>query len=199
MHIHLASDTPTQLAEYMPYFSNVRDLALIGGKCEGHEWISSIGALPASVRSLTMKFVSVTNAQVLEIMDQLPHLDDFSLCTFKGAGFSTEAGEILRGRFGGRLDLLLMEDFHASIARSLLKAPEGLGFKSIKAFCNTGDDFPVYVDLANACRDTLSELDISVSAEGKHCLDRWLDAGADDFGSYRQPCQRCPHVRFFPP
>ena len=167
MRIHFASDTPTQLAEYMPFFSNVRDLTLIGGSCEGREWISSIGTLPTSIRSLTMKFVSVTNAQVLEIMEQLPHLDDFSLCTFKGAGFSTEAGEILKGRFGGKLDLLLMEDFQASIVRSLLKAPEGLGFKSIKAFCNTGDDFPVYVDLVDACRDTLSELDISVSAEGE--------------------------------
>ena len=167
MHIHFASDTPTQLMEYMPCFSNVRDLTLIGGRCEGREWISSIGPLPDSVRSLTMKFVSVTNAQVLEIVGQLPHLDDFSLCTFKGAGFSTEAGEILKGRFGGKLDLLLMEDFHASIVRSLLKAPEGLGFKSIKAFCNTGDDFPIYVDLVDTCRDTLSELDISVSAEGK--------------------------------
>ena len=175
MRIHLASDTPTQLAEYMPYFSNVRDLTLIGGRCENREWVSSIGRLPTSISSLTMKFVSVTNFQVLEIMEQLPNLDDFSLCTFKGAGFSAEAGEILKGRYSGKLDLLLMEDFHASIARSLLKAPEGLGFRNIKAFCNTGDDFPVYVDLVAACQDTLSELDISVSAEGEHRLGRTLE------------------------
>ena len=168
MCIHLASDAPTQLVEYMPYFSNVCDLTLIGARCEDREWIPSIGKLPTSIRSLTMKFVSVTNLQVLEIMEQLPNLDDFSLCTSKGVGFSAEAGEILRGRFNGKLDLLLMEDFHASIVRSLLKAPEGLGFKSIKAFCNTGDDFPVYVDLVTTCRDTLSELDISVSAEGEY-------------------------------
>ncbi|KAF9646910.1 hypothetical protein BDM02DRAFT_2861371 [Thelephora ganbajun] len=165
MRIHFASDVPTQLAEYMPYFFNVRDLTLIGGRCENRDWVSSIGRLPASIRSLTMKFVSVTNAQVLEIMEQLPNLDDFSLCTFKGGDFTAGAGEILRGRYGGKLDLLLMEDFHASIVRSLLKAPEGLGFKSIKAFCNTGDDFPLYVDLVATCRDTLVNLDISVSAE----------------------------------
>lgn len=165
MRIHLASDAPPQLEEYMPYFSNVRDLTLIGGRCENREWISTIGKLPISIRSLTMKFVSVTNVQVLEIMEQLPNLDDFSLCTFKGVGFSDEAGEILRGKYGGKLDLLLMD---ASIVRSLLKAPEGLGFKSIKAFCNTGDDFPAYADLVATCRDTLSELDISVSAEGEH-------------------------------
>ena len=52
MRIHLASDAPIQLAEYMPYFSNVRDLALIGGRCEDSEWTSSIGRLPASIRSL---------------------------------------------------------------------------------------------------------------------------------------------------
>ena len=166
MRIHLASDAPTQLEEYMPYFSNVRDLTLIGGKCENREWISGIGRLPTSIRSLTMKFVSVMDVQVLEIIGQLPNLDDFSLCTFKGAGFLTGAGEVLRGRYGGKLDLLLVDDFHASIARSLLKAPEGLAFRGIKAFCNTEDDFPVYVDLVTACRDTLADLEISVSAEG---------------------------------
>jgi len=113
-----------------------------------------------------MKFVSVTNDQVLEIMEQLPNLDDFSLCTFKGSGFPDVAGEILRGRYNGRLELLLMDDFHASVVRSLLEAPGGLGFKSVKAFCNSEDDFPVYVDLVAACQDTLTDLDISVSAEG---------------------------------
>ena len=166
IRIHLAPDTPTKLAEYMPYFSNVRDLTLIGGRCETHEWVSNIGRLPASIRSLTMKFVSVTNAQVLGIMGQLPNLDDFSLFTFKGSGFPDGAGEILRGRYGGKLELLLMDDFHASVVRSLLQAPEGLGFKSVKAFCNAGDDFSVYADLVAACQETLTNLDISVSAEG---------------------------------
>ena len=165
MRIHLAPDGPTQLAEYMPYFSNVREMTLIGGRCENGDWIPSIGALPTSVRSLTMKFASITNAQVLEIMDQLPNLDDLSLCAFKGTGLSAEAGEILRGRFRGKLDLLLVEDFHAGIVRSLLKAPEGLGFKSIRALCNTEDDFTVYVDLVASCRDALTNLDISVSAQ----------------------------------
>ena len=167
MRIHLATDASTQLAEYMPYFSNLHDLTLIGGKCENREWITNIGKLPTSIRSLTMKFVSVTNVQVLEVMGQLPNLDDFSLCTFKGGGSPAGAGEILRGRYSGKLELRLMEDFHASIVRSLLEIPEGLGFRSVKAFCNTGDDFLVYADLAAARRDTLADLDISqVSAEG---------------------------------
>jgi len=165
MRIHLASDTPIQLTEYMPYFSNVLDLTLVGGRCETREWISSIGRLPTSIRSLTMKFVSVTNAQVLEIMGQLPNLNDLSLSTVKGGGSPAGVGEILRGRYSGKLELLLKEDFHASIARSLLETSEGLGFKSIKAFSNTEDDFPVYADLVNACRDTLADLDITVSAE----------------------------------
>ena len=167
MRIHLASDEPIQLAEYMPYFSNLRDMTLIGGRCENGDWIQSIGPLPTSIRSLTMKFASITNAQVLDVMEQLPNLDDLSLCTFKGAGLTVETGEILRGRYCGKLDLLLVEDFHAGIVRSLLKAPEGLGFKSIKALCNTEDDFPVYVDLVASCRDTLVDLDISVSAAGE--------------------------------
>ena len=50
IRIHLASDTPTQLAEYMPYFTNVRDLTLVGGRCENREWISNIGRLPTSIR-----------------------------------------------------------------------------------------------------------------------------------------------------
>jgi len=166
IRIHLAPDTPTKLAEYMPYFSNVRDLTLIGGRCETHELVSSIGRLPTSIRSLTMKFVSVTNSQVLAIMGQLPNLDDFSLFTFKGSGFPDGAGEILRGRYRGKLELLLMDDFHASIVRSLLDAPADLRFKSVKLFCNTEDDFPVYADLVAACQDTLTNLDISVSAEG---------------------------------
>ena len=166
MRIHLAPEAPIQLAEYMPYFSNVRDLTLIGGRCEIRDWIPCLGRLPSSIRSLTMKFASITNGQVLEIMEQLPNLDDISLSAFKGAGLTAEADEILRGRYSGKLDLLLMEDFHAGIVRSLLKAPEGLGFRSIKALCNTEDDFPVYVDLVASCQDTLVDLDISVSAEG---------------------------------
>jgi len=166
MRIHLASDAPIQLAEYMPYFSNVRDLTLIGGKCDNLEWIPSIGKLPTSIRSLTMKFVSITNAQVLNIMGQLPNLDNLSLCTFKGSGFPDGVGDILKGRYGGKLELLLMDDFHASVVRSLLEVSEGLGFKSVKAFCNAEDDFPVYADLVSACQDTLIDLDISVSAEG---------------------------------
>jgi len=59
-----------------------------------------------------------------------------------------------------------MDDFHASIVRSLLEASEGLWFKSVKAFCNAEDDFPVYADLVTACQDTLTDLEISVSAEG---------------------------------
>ncbi|KAF9781847.1 hypothetical protein BJ322DRAFT_1162006 [Thelephora terrestris] len=165
MRIHLAPSAPIQLAEYMPYFSNVRDLTLIGGRCEVRDWIPSLGRLPTSIRSLTMKFASITNAQVLEIMEQLPNLDDISLSAFREAGLTAEAGEILRGRYSGKLDLLLMEDFHAGIVRSLLKAPEGLGFRSIKALCNTEDDFPVYVDLVASCQDTLVDLDISVSAD----------------------------------
>ena len=174
IRIHLASDAPTLLADYILHFCNVRDLTLVGGRCENYDWVSSLGNLPTSTRSLTMKFVSVTNVQVLEVMEQLPNLEDFSLRASKGAGFSAEAGEILRGRFSGKLDLLLMEDLHASIVRSLLKASEGLGFKSIKAFCNTGDDFPVYAELVATCRDTLFELDISVSPEGEHRLDQAL-------------------------
>lgn len=165
MRIHLAVDAPINLSEYMPYFSNVRDLTLIGGRCENGDWIPAIGTLPPSIRSLTMKFAYITNAQVLEVMEQLPDLDDLSLCTFKGAGFTAEAGDLLKGRYNGKLELLLMEDFHAGIVRSLLKAPEGLGFKSVKAFCNTEEDFPVYVDLVASCRETLTDLDVSVAPE----------------------------------
>lgn len=165
MRIHISSEAPMRLSEYMPYFSHVRDLTLIGGRCENRDWILSLGQLPPSIRSLTMKFASITNAQVFEIMEQLPNLDDLSLSAFKGAGLTLEAGEILKGRYNGKLDLLLMDDFHAGIVRSLLNAPEGLGFRSIKALCNTEDDFPVYVDLVASCQDTLVDLDISVSSE----------------------------------
>lgn len=167
MRIHLAPDAPTQLAEYMPHFSNLLNLTLIGGRCENCEWVSGVGRLPTSIRSLTMKFVSVANAQVIEAMGKLPNLDDFSLSTLRGGGFPTGAGEILRGRYGGKLELFLVDDLHASTVRSLLEAPEGLGFRSVKAFCNTEDDFPVYTELVAACQDTLTDLDISVSSQGK--------------------------------
>ena len=108
IRIHLAPGTPTELIEYMPYFSNALDLTLIGGRCETYEWTSSIGRLPTSIRSLTMKFVSVTNDQILEIMGQLPNLDNLSLCTFKGSSFPDGVGEILKGRYDGKLELLLM-------------------------------------------------------------------------------------------
>ena len=199
MRIHLATDASTQLAEYMPYFSNLHDLTLIGGKCENREWITNIGKLPTSIRSLTMKFVSVTNAQVLEVMEQLPNLDDFSLCTFKGGGFPVGAGEVLRGRYNGKLELLLVEDFHVGIARSLLKMPEGLGFKSVKVFCNNGDDFLVYADLVAACRDALTDLDISVSAEGNALYKMLTTAHVDASGSYDHTRTECLHVGLFPP
>ena len=199
MHVHLAPDAPTPLAEYMPYFSNVRDLTLIGGRCESHEWTSSMGRFPVSIRSLTMKFVSVTNVQVLGIMGQLPNLDDFSLCIFKGNGFPDGVGEILKGRYGGKLELLLMDDLHAGIVRSLLEAPEGLGFKSVGAFCNAEGDFPVYADLVSACQDTLAHLDISVSAEGTPFYEILPAAHTDDSGSYHNTREERARVRPFPP
>jgi len=199
MCIHLAPDAPIQFAEYMPHFSNVRNLTLIGGRCDDREWISSIGRLPISIRSLTMKFVAVTKSQVLEIMEQLPDLNDFSLCTFQGGGFPAGTGEVLKGRYSGRLELLLMGDFHASIVRSLLETPGGLAFKSMKLFCNAEDDFSVYADLVTACQDTLSYVDISVSAEGDTRYEILPTVHADDSGSYHYPREERPRARPFPP
>jgi len=147
-----------------------------------------------------MKFVSVTNAQVLDIMGQLPNLDNFSLSTFKGSGFPDGAGEILKGRYGGKLELLLMDDPHASVVKSLLEVPEGPGFKSVKAFCNSGDDFPVYADLVAACQDTLTDLDISVSAEGDTPSEIVLaTTRANRSGSHYYTRKERPHVRPLPP
>jgi len=199
MRIHLVSDMPIQLPEYMPYFSNVRDLALIGGRCENYEWISTIGKLPASIRSLTMKFVSVTNSQVLEIMGQLPNLDNFSLCTFQRGDFPARMGGILKGRYSGRLELLLTGDSHASIVESLLEAPAGLAFKSMKAFCNAEDDFPVYAALVTSCQDTLTDLDISVSAEGDTPHEIQPTVYANDSGSRHYSREERSWVRPFPP
>ena len=147
-----------------------------------------------------MKFVSVTNDQILEIMGQLPNLDNLSLCTFKGSSFPDELGEILKGRYDGKLELLLMDDFHAGVVRSLLEAPEGPGFKSVKEFCDSGDDFPVYMDLVTACQDTLTDLDVSVSAEGS-TLSRTALATArtDDSGTHHYTRQGYSYVRLFPP
>ena len=146
-----------------------------------------------------MKFVSITNVQVLEIMGQLPNLDDFSLSTFKGSDFPDRVSEILEGRYGGKLELLLMDDLHARIVRSLLEVPEGLGFKSVKAFSNADDDFPAYADLVAACQDALASLDVSVSAEGDILYEMLPTTHANDSGSYDYSREERPRVRPLPP
>jgi len=146
--------------EYTPWFTNVERVTLLG---DG-EWTPTCWRLPESITSLTMRTDTATLVQIRDILAQLPNLDDLSL---SGANYtlnettSVGIGTVLKGRFGGRLQLL-KGYAGMGVVDMLLEVPTGLRFTEVEIRCIHGC-LPSTVRLAEVCCKTLVKLSYAVT------------------------------------
>jgi hypothetical protein len=161
--------------EYFPWFTNVEKVTWSGLEGFPPLWIPSLGRLPRSVTSLTIKADTVPLALSRDVLIQLPNLDDLSLSGFLDTAEGDALpgmGTVLRGRFGGQLRLL---DGQADedVVNMLLEVPTGLHFTELH-IRGTHESFLPTVRLAEACCKTLVKLSYTVSIHGKSPLFSWL-------------------------
>ena len=159
---------PEKFFKHTLLFTNVEKLALFG-----HGGIpllrrTSLWRLPQSITSLTVDTAVVTLVQVRDIMAQLPSLDDLLLSGSLVAVDSRELlgiGTVLRGRFGGKLNLS-GEYAGEDVIKMLLEIPSGLRFTEIRICC-TRMGLPLSFRLAEACGKTLVKLSYMVTSRGR--------------------------------
>ena len=150
--------------KYAPWFTNMERLTLLG---DGR-WTPTCWRLPQSITSLTMVTNTSSLAQVRDIIEQLPNLDDLSLSgTLVPVDRTTLVGigAVLRGRFGGRLQLL-REYAKKDAADMLLEVPTGLHFTEVEIRGIHGCLLST-ARLAEACCKTLVKLSYAVTSYGR--------------------------------
>ena len=155
---------PEKFFEYIPWFTNVEKVTLLGHGSFQPLWIPWLWKLPRSVTSLTINTGVVTVAQIRDIIVQLPNLNDLSLSgsiAMMDRRTLAGIGTVLRGRFGGRLRLL---KGHAvkDVMDMLLEIPTGLHFTDVQ-ICSTYGCLLSTVTLAEACCKTIVKLSYTVS------------------------------------
>ena len=152
-------DVPEEFFEHIPWLTNVERVTLSGTRGLQQLQMPPFWRLPQSATSLTIIADTVTLAQVQDIMAQLPHLDDLSLCgsiLAAGRRGSPGIGTVQRGRFGGRLRLI--EGYATEDVMSMLLAiPTGLRFTEVQ-IRSTNECLLSTERLAEACRETLVRL-----------------------------------------
>ena len=165
---------PEKFFEYIPWFTNVEKVTLLGHGSFQPLWIPWLWKLPQSVTSLTINAGVVAVAQIRDIIVQLPNLDDLSL---SGSVVAVDRrrlvgiGTALRGRFGGQLRLL---KGHADkdVMDMLLEIPTGLHFTDVQ-ICGTRECLLSTVRLAEACCKTIVKVSYTVSVCCESHLFSW--------------------------
>jgi hypothetical protein len=165
---------PREFSEHTPWFTNMERVALLGYEGFLPSWIPSLGRLPQFVTSLTLNTGTITLTRIHDIMVQLPNLDDLSISgslITVGRDRFPGMGTVLRGRFGGRLQLL---KGHADedIMNMLLEVPTGLHFTGVQ-IRGTHECLLSTVRLAEACAKTLVKLSYTISVQGKSLPFSW--------------------------
>jgi len=129
--------------------------------------------LPPSATSLTLSLGSVTLVRVRDALAQLPNLDSLSLSgSLNPVGNTLPGiGAALKGRFGGRLQLLkgfARED----VMNMLLEIPTGLHFIEIRI--HDARQCPLSaVRLVEACGTTLVKLSYTATSRSEYRLSSW--------------------------
>ena len=105
--------------------------------------------------------------RVRDIMSQLPNLDDLSLSWSypERDRALLGTGRVLRGRFGGKLELLRGCAGDPDVVDMLLEIPTGLHFTEVN-IQNTPECLFSAVTLANVCAKTLVKFSYTVEL---HC------------------------------
>jgi len=155
---------PEKIFECTPWFTNMRNLYLLGYWGSPALRIPSVWRLPLSVTSLTVNTNVVTLIQIRDILAQLPNLNDLSLSGSLvpvGAKSLVGIGVALKARFDGRLQLCGGYAQKDAI-NMLLEIPTGLHFTEAQIRC-THKCLPSAVRLAEACGETLVKLTQTVT------------------------------------
>jgi hypothetical protein len=137
---------------------------------QGQSWgIPSFMRLPLSVTSLSiMDAKSVTLLEIRDVMAQLPNLNDLCLSgPFRGHQLQG-IGTVLKGKFGGRLQLhKLGRRSYEGVVNMLLEAPAGPHFTEVDIL-SVGECLSYTVRLAEACGKSLVKLSYVVDEQGKY-------------------------------
>lgn len=124
--------------------------------------------------SLALSPRAVTLVRIRDVLAQLPNLDDLSLSGFLNLvdrRTLSGIGSVLKGRFGGRLQLL--EGFaHEDVMDMLLEVPTGLHFTEIQI--RDAHECPLSaVRLVESCGETLVKLSYTTSSRCKSRPPSW--------------------------
>jgi len=159
---------PEGFFEVTPWFTNVEKVSLLGfGGLSPR--VPSLWGLPPTVTSLTIKTGVFTLVQIRDFLARLPNLNDLSLSGYFSAGVvPLGIGTVLRGRFGGRLQLLRGPG-HGAITNMLLEIPTGLCFTEIEIRCKR-EFLLSTMRLAEACSKTLVKFLYAITFYGKSTL-----------------------------
>jgi len=158
---------PDKFFEYTPWFTNAKNLSLLGYKGVVMMERPSLWRSPQSVTSLTVKTGWVCLVEIRDIMAELPNLDSLWLSgpLLVDGRVSQGIGTALRGRFGGKLRLC-NRYAGESVTNMLLEIPTGIHFTEFQIECPRVL-LPSNVRLLEACGKTLVKLSYMVDLERK--------------------------------
>jgi len=159
-------DVPIDFADRMPYFSNVRKLTLIGRVATDPDFISALGRLPPSTRSVDITFSKVLTAHIISVMKQLPNLDNLSLMSTEWGGpIPPGTGNLIQGGLSGKLRLR-RQFAHRDLLNTLMEVPTGPQFTEVEIRDARMDCFPATLKLVGVCQGTLTKLHFSALVQG---------------------------------
>ena len=162
----IQSNAPINFAGRMPYFFNVQQLTLIGRVATDPSFISALGPLPPTIRSVDITFSKVLTAHIVSVVRQLPNLDNLSLTSTEWSGaIPTGTGKLIQARLSGKLRLR-RKLAHCDILNMLMEVPTGPQFAEVEIRDASMTCFPASLKLVRACRDTLTKLHFSTLVQG---------------------------------
>lgn len=159
-------DVPIHFADQMPYFSGVRQLTLIGRTAADPGFISALGQLPSSIRSVDITFSKVLTTHIISVMRQLPNLDNLSLlCAEWGGRIPPGTEKLIQCRLRGKLRLR-RRFAHHDFLNMLTDLPTGSQFAEVEIRDAGMDCFPATLKFIRTCQDNLTKLHFSIHVLG---------------------------------
>lgn len=159
-------NVPIHFADRMPYFSNVQQLTLIGRVATDPSFISALGHLPPTIRSVDVTFSKVLSTHVTSVVQQLPNLDNLSLMSAEwGGAIQQGTGTLIQSRLSGKLRLR-RKSAHSDLLNMLMEVPTGPQFAEVEIRDASMSCFPASIKLVRTCQDTLTKLHFSTLVQG---------------------------------
>jgi hypothetical protein len=163
---YIHPNVPIEFADRIRYFSNVHKLTLIGRIATDPSFISALGELPPSIRSVDITFSKVLTAHIVSVLQQLPNLENISLRSTEWAGMIPPgAGVLIQSRLGGKLRLR-RRFAHRDLLNLLMEIPTGSQFAEVEIRDSSMSCFPATLKLVEACQHTLTKLHFSAFVQG---------------------------------